>query len=436
MFEITAIIALIFANGIFAMSEFAVVAARKSRLQDWAERDSRAKAALELANNPNQFFSTVQIGITLVGILAGAFGGRTLANELAPYLRDRAIVGPYSDAVAVAIVVICITYFSVVLGELVPKRIALGHAEGIARLIARPMQVLSALSGPIVWLLTVSTDTIFRAIGSRPAAEPPVTEEEIKRLVQQGAQAGVFEAAEQDLIEAVIALGDKSARTLITPRTQIVWLDVTDSIDSIRRKISESGHSRFPVCRGSLEDVVGVTQAKDMLSNSLEGKPIDLNSSIQQPVFVPRSLTALQVLEHIKRSGSHLVLVVDEYGGIEGLLTHHDILEAIAGEIPFSEKESHRAAVQRSDGSWLLDGMLAIDEFKEIFNLETLPGENKDAFQTLGGFLFTRMGRVPSVSDNLEWNNLRFEIVDMDGKRIDKVLVAEVPKNLASTDTQ
>ena len=202
----------------------------------------------------------------------------------------------------------------------------------------------------------------------------------------------------------------------------------------MRWKISESGHSRFPVCRGSLEDVVGVTQAKDLLSNSLEGNPIDLKSSIQQPVFVPRSLTALQVLEHIKRSGSHLVLVVDEYGGIEGLLTHHDILEAIAGEIPFSEKESQRGAVQRNDGSWLLDGMLAIDEFKEIFHLETLPGENKDAYQTLGGFLFTQMGRVPSASEYFEWHDLRFEIVDMDGKRIDKVLVAAVQNNPANTD--
>jgi len=202
----------------------------------------------------------------------------------------------------------------------------------------------------------------------------------------------------------------------------------------VRWKISESGHSRFPVCRGSLEDVVGVTQAKDLLSNSLEGNPIDLKSSIQQPVFVPRSLTALQVLEHIKRSGSHLVLVVDEYGGIEGLLTHHDILEAIAGEIPFSEKESQRGAVQRNDGSWLLDGMLAIDEFKEIFHLETLPGENKDAYQTLGGFLFTQMGRVPSASEYFEWHDLRFEIVDMDGKRIDKVLVAAVQNNPANTD--
>lgn len=204
----------------------------------------------------------MQIGITLVGILAGAFGGRTLAHELAPYISDVAIVGPYSNAVALAIVVICITYFSVVLGELVPKRIALGHAEAIARLIARPMRVLSALSGPIVWLLTVSTDTIFKIIGSRPTLEPPVTEEEIKRLVQQGAQAGVFEAAEQDLIEAVIGLGDRSARSLITPRTQIVWLDVTDSIESARRKISESGHSRFPVCRGSLENVIGITQER------------------------------------------------------------------------------------------------------------------------------------------------------------------------------
>lgn len=427
LFEVTAIILLIIANGIFAMSEMAIVAARKSRLRDWPERgNTGAKAALELADNPNQFFSTVQIGITLVGILAGAFGGRTLAHEITPYLSRIPLIAAYSDALAVAIVVLCITYVSVVLGELVPKRIALRHPEGIARLMASPMRVLSTLAGPVVWLLSVSTDGMFKLLGSQQTTVPPVTEEEIKTLVQQGAQAGVFEAAEQDLIESVIGLGDRSVRSLITPRTQIVWLDVNNSLESVGRKISESGHSRFPVCRGSLDDVIGVTQAKDLLSNSLRGKPGDLTSFIKEPVFVPGSMTALQVLQDIKRSGSHLVLVVDEYGGIEGLLTHHDILEAIAGEIPFSEKESQRSAVQRSDGSWLLDGMLAIDEFKDIFHLETLPGENKDAYQTLGGFLFTRMGRVPSVADRLEWNNLRFEIVDMDGKRIDKVLVAQL----------
>jgi putative hemolysin len=426
-FELVAIFLLILANGVFAMSEIALVAVRKSRLQAWAEKGNRkARAAVELAKNPNQFFSTVQIGITLVGILAGAFAGRTLARELASYLAAVPGVRVYNDAVAVGTVVVGITYFTVIFGELVPKRIAVSHAETISMLMAKPMLLLSRLSSPLVWLLTASTDLIFRLFGSRPAPEPPVTDEEIKALVQQGTAAGVFEASEQDMIEAVISLGDKSARALMTPRTQIVWLDVSDSLERIRTKITESGHSRFPVCSGSLDNVIGITQAKDLLGSCLHGQSIHLSASVQQPVFVPRTMTALQVLEHIKRSGTHLVLVVDEYGGVEGLLTHHDVLEAIAGEIPFDEKGTDpRRAVQRPDGSWLLDGMLAIDEFKEIFHLDSLPGENKDAYQTLGGFLFTQLGRVPTVADHFDWANLRFEIVDMDGKRIDKVLVSQ-----------
>ena len=427
VFEIVVIILLIVANGLFAMSELAIVAARKSRLQDWAENgNARAKSALELAENPNQFFSTVQIGITLVGILAGAFGGRTLASELSTYLSEIPAIQPYSTTIALGTVVICITYLSVVLGELVPKRIALRHAERIATWMAGPMRLLSAISSPVVRLLTASTDAIFRLIGSPPSQEPPVTEEEIRRLIEQGTAAGVFEESEQDMIEAVIELGDKSARALMTPRTQIVWLDQSDPVEEIRRRISESGHSRFPVGTGSLDNLVGITQAKDLLSSALQGKPIDLSSSLQPPVLVPRTLTALQVLDYIKGSGSHLVLVVDEYGGIEGLLTHHDVLEAIAGDMPFGETGTAPRAVQRADGSWLVDGMIPVDEFKEIFHLDSLPGEKQDAYQTLGGFIFTRMGRVPSVSESFEWNHLRFEIVDMDGKRIDKVLVSPV----------
>jgi putative hemolysin len=429
-FELIVIALLIIANGLFAMSELALVAARKSRLQDWAEKgNTRAKSALELAENPNQFFSTVQIGITLVGILAGAFGGRTLASELSTYVARIPALQPYSQPIALGIVVIGITYLSVVVGELVPKRIALSHAESIATSMAGPMRLLSAISSPVVRLLTASTDGIFRLLGSRTPQEPPVTEEEIRRLIQQGTAAGVFETSEQDMIEAVIELGDKSARALMTPRTQIVWLDESDSVDKISSKIAESGHSRFPVARDSLDNIVGVTQAKDLLANALTGKPIDLPASLQPPVLVPRTLTALQVLDHIKRSGSHLVLVVDEYGGIEGLLTHHDVLEAIAGDMPFGETGTRSKAAQRADGSWLLDGMIPVDDFKEIFDLDSLPGEKHDAYQTLGGFIFTRMGRVPTVSEYFEWNDLRFEIVDMDGKRIDKVLVSRVQKD-------
>lgn len=427
--EILIIFLLIVANGVFAMSEMAVVTARKSRLQDWANiGNSRARIALELAHAPNRFLSAVQIGITVVGILTGAFGGRTLANRLAAYLTVIPVIEPYSEAVGLGAVVLAITYFSLVIGELVPKRLALRHPEGIAAAMAIPMRALSRISYPVVLLLSISTDAVFGLFGKRAVQEPPVTEEEIKTLVQKGTEAGVFEESEQDMVEAVFRLGDRSARSFMTPRIQIVWLDLDDSLEQIREKISKSGHSRFPVSAGSLDQVKGAVQAKDLLANSLAGKPFNLETLLQQPLFVPRGVSALEVLEAFKESGKHIALVVDEYGGIEGLLTHHDILEAIAGEIPFSEKRAEPMAVQRPDGSWLLDGLLPVDEFKEIFHLESLPGEKKDAYQTLGGFLFTQMGRVPSVSDDYAWGNLRFEIVDMDGKRIDKVLVTLLPR--------
>jgi putative hemolysin len=423
--EIVIVLLLILANGIFAMSELAVVTARKSRLQDWARKGStRANAALELANAPNRVLSAVQVGITLIGILTGAFGGRTIADWLTRRLQSVAMLEPYSEAVGLALVVMAITYFSLVFGELVPKRFALRHPEGIATLVAIPLKIFAMISAPMVHLLTISTDAVFRLFGKQEVQEAPVTGDEINILVQQGTAAGVFKESEQDMVQAIFTLGDRSARSLMTPRTQIVWIDLNDPIEEIRRRIADSGHSRLPVARESLDQVSGIIQAKELLAEVLQEKPLNLESVLQQPFFVPRTVSALQVLESFKQSGKHIALVVDEYGGIEGLLTHHDILEAIAGEIPFSETAIERKAVQRDDGSWLLDGMLPIEDFKDIFNLESLPGENKDAFQTLGGFLFTQFGRVPSVADHFRWSDLRFEIVDMDGKRIDKVLVS------------
>ena len=319
-FEVVAIILLIVASGVFAMSETAVVAARKSRLLEWAEEgDNKAKAALELANQPNRFLSTVQIGITFIAILAGAIGGRTLADRLAARIGAISGMEFYGQAIALGVVVVGLTLFFVIMGQLFPKQLALRYPESIARFVAVPMRLLSVMAGPLVRLLNFSIDGVFTLLGSRPTNQPQVMEEELKSLIEQGTAAGVFEASEQDMMEAVIGLGDKSARALMTPRTQIVWFDLNDAPEQVRRKVSDSGHSRFPVCRGSLDDVAGVAQAKDLLSSALAGKPIDLSASLQQPAFVPRSMTALQVLEHIKRSGSHIVLVVDEYGGIEGL---------------------------------------------------------------------------------------------------------------------
>jgi putative hemolysin len=422
--EILIILVLIVINGLFVLSEMAVITARKSRLQDWIKRGNRrAKAALELALAPNRFLSAVQFGITLIGILAGAFAGRSVARWLAGYIAELPIIGPYHQQVALALVVLVITYFSLVIGELVPKRLALRHPETLATYVAYPLRWFTRICAPMVHLLSLSTDAVCRLFGRQQAGEPPVTEEEIKTLVQQGTEAGVFEESEQDMVEAVFRLGDKTARSLMTPRTQIAWLDLEDNPARSREKIIASGHSCFPVATGSLDTVHGVVLAKDLLAASLAGRAFDLKSSMQQPLFVPRTVTALEVLESFKQLGQHIALVVDEYGGIEGLLTPHDILEAIAGDIPFDGKPTDPKAVQRQDGSWLLDGMLSVDEFKEIFQLESLPGEKRDAYQTLGGFVFTRMGRIPAVSDFFDWNGLRIEVVDMDGKRIDKVMV-------------
>lgn len=425
--QIVIILLLILANGVFAMSEMAVITARKSRLQEWVKQgDRRAKAALELALAPNRFLSAVQVGITLVGILAGAFAGGRVAQFFAGFIAQVRVLNSYSEEIGLGLVVLLITYFSLVIGELVPKRLALRNPERIATYVAYPLRWFTRISAPMVHLLSISTDAVCRILGRPQVTEPPVTEEEIKTLVQQGTEAGVFQETEQDMVEAVLRLGDKTARSLMTPRNQIDWLDLTDSIDQIREKIVISGHSRFPVATESLDRVEGVVQAKELLTRSLGGQPLELKTVLHQPLFVPRTVSALEVLESFKKSGLHIALVVDEYGGIEGLLTHHDILEAIAGDIPFDGHPTDAKARQRHDGSWLLDGMLSVDEFKELFKLESLPGEKRDAYQTLGGFVFTRLGRIPNVADAFEWNGLRIEVVDMDGKRIDKVLVSPI----------
>jgi putative hemolysin len=431
--EITIILLLVLINGLFAMSEMAVVTARKSRLKDWADKGNvRAKTALELAHTPNRFLSAVQIGITLIGILAGAFAGRNVADRVAAYAAMVPMLQPFSAEIGLGSVVVAITYLSLVVGELVPKRLALRHPESVATLVAVPLNVFTRIASPAVHLLSISSDAVFRLFGKQQAQEPPVTEEEIKTLVQKGTEAGVFEESEQDMVEAVLRLGDKTARSLMVPRTQIAWLDVEDSIEEVREKVIQSGHSRFPVGTENLDNVIGIVQAKDLLANCLSGKALDFKALVQQPLFVPRTVSALEILELFKQSGKHIAFVVDEYGGIEGLLTHHDILEAIAGDIPVSERPTDPKAVQRDDGSWLLDGMLTIDEFKEIFHVESLPGEKKEAYQTLGGFVFRQLGRVPSVAESFDWSNLRFEVVDMDGKRIDKVLVRTVQTNIGA----
>jgi putative hemolysin len=422
--EIPIIILLIICNGVLAMSELAIVSARKTRLQQRADRgDIGARVALELANDPNQFLSTAQIGITLVGILAGVFGGATIAEKLAVSLGRLPLPAAYNKPVSIVIVVLSITYLSLVFGELVPKRVALNNAEEIASWLARPMRWLSVITNPVVRLLSASTEAVLRVLHVRPPAGPPVTEEEIRSVIKQGTEAGVLEETEHDMVENVFRLGDRPVSALMTPRPEVVWLDLNDSPEEIRRTLIESRHSHFPVCQSGLENVLGIARDKDLLARSLTGQPFDWQTLLRRPLFVPESTRALRALELLKQSATHIALVIDEYGGTHGLITYHDILEAIVGEVPALGHPEEPQAVQREDGSWLLDGMLSIDEFKQIVGIDKLPGEERGDYHTLGGLVMMHMERIPMAGDYFDFGGLRFEVVDMDGRRVDKMLI-------------
>lgn len=418
------ILTLTMLNGGFVLSELAIVAARKTRLEQSARAgEAGARTALELANAPNLFLATTQIGITLIGILTGAFGGVLLANRLENALNQLAPLAPYSHILSLGSVVIVLTYISLILGELVPKRLALHKPERIAALVAAPMCGLSNIASPLVRLLSFSTDAILRLLGVQASAQTPVTEEEIKIMLQQGTRAGTFEVAEQDMVEQVFRLGDRRVSALMTPRPEIIWLDLDDPLEINQQKIARQHHSYYLVCRGQFDNVIGIVHVKDILAASLDGKPIDLEALMRQPLFVPASMRALKVLELFKQKGVHLALAVDEYGVVQGLMTLNDIMEAVVGEIPAEDEPAHGGIVRREDGSWLMDGMLTIDQVKEHLDVAQLPGEEQLNFQTLGGFIMSQLGHIPAPADHFHWRHWRFEVVDMDGKRVDKVLV-------------
>ncbi len=434
--EIIIVILLIIANGLFAMSETAFVSARKVRLQQRANAgDAKAKAALELANAPNRLLSTVQLGITLISILSGAFGGATIAEAIAVYIRAIPWLAAYSNAIALALVVACITYLSLVIGELVPKRIALNNPERVAVSVVSLMRVLSSIATPFINLLSISTEGILRLMGIRPSNEPPITEEEINVLIEEGTQIGTFEAAEQDMIERIFRLGDRRVSSLMTHRPDVVWLDPADSLEEISQMIRESNFSRFPVCRESLDNVLGMVHVKDLLLQCMAGQPLDLLAVIQEPLYVIESTSTLKVLELFRKTGNEAALVVQEYGDIEGVITLNDILEAIVGDIS-SDNEENAQAVQRDDGSWLLDGTLPIDDVKNILHIRSLPEEESGGYETLGGFIMLELRRVPSPGDHFEWDRFRFEVVVMDGRRIDKVLVKPIKPNNSQAPTK
>lgn len=426
--ELGFILLLTMVNGAFAMSEIAVVSARKTRLQQTANAgDAGARIALDLANAPNLFLSTAQIGITLVSLLAGVFGGATIAQRLEAGLNQLAFLAPYSHVISLGVLVLALTYFSLIFGELVPKRLALHNPERIAALIASPMRGLSKIATPIVRLLSVSTDAVLRVLSIKASAETPVTEEEINIMMQQGTKAGAFEEAEQDMVEQVFRLGDRRVSALMTPRPDIVYLDLDDPLHVNQQKIARQHHTYYLVCRSNFDTVLGVVHVKDILAQSFSGEPIDFEPLLRPPLFVPESMRALKVLEQFKQSGVHVALVVDEYGVVQGLMTVNDILQAIVGEIPAADVPQRPDVIRRADGSWLVDGMLPLDQVKELLGVGKLPNEDQLNFQTLGGFMMSQLGHVPLPADHFDWREWRFEVVDMDGKRVDKVLIATKP---------
>ncbi len=431
--EILVIALLLLTNGVFSMSEIAIVSARKTRLQQMAETGNHnARLTLKLADDPNKFLATVQIGITLIGILSGAFGGATLARMMAVWLDTLPAIKPYSEAIGVAVVVIVITFLSLIIGELVPKRLALNNAERIAVTMVAPMNFLSMLASPLVKLLSLSTNFVLWLLKVKPTTEPNITQEEIEILIEQGTQSGALEETEQDILESVLRLDEQRVGAVMTARPQIIWLDLDDPPEVTQQKIILSPYSRFLLSKGDLDNLLGVVYAKDILEQRLTGRPMELSTLTRPPLFVPENMSTLKLLDLFKQKGTHVAVVVDEYGVIQGMVTDTDILESIVGDLPANDEPEEPEAILREDGSWLLDGMLSIDRLKKLFDIEKLPDEELGDYQTVGGFIIYYLESIPISGEWFECGNLRFEVVDMDGRRVDKVLVT--PKRPSEPD--
>jgi len=424
--HLSIILLLIIVNGFFAMAEIALVAARNARLRPLAEASNPgAQAALELKADPSRLLSTVQIGVTVIAILSGTFGEAPLGDRLQGQLESyQGFLARYAHVVSMAVVVIGISYFSLILGELVPKRIALVHPERIAAALGRIMRAIARVGAPIEWFLSASTNLVLRLMPLRSQGAAPVTDEEISFMLREGVATGHIPEAETAIVEMALRLGDRRASAVMTPRTQIESLDLDDPEEENRRKIRDSAYSRFPVVQGGSQQVIGIVQAKDLLIAALAGQPFDLRVATRPPLYLPNTVTALRVLEAFKTSGEPMALLVDEYGDLEGLVTQSDILEALVGDIPGSADADQRV-VRREDGTCLIDGMVGLDELRQVLAVSHLPGEDAD-FHTLGGYVMARLNRVPMVADRITAAGYRFEVVKMDGRRVDRVLVSPV----------
>ena len=433
--EIAILIALILLNGLFAMSEIALVTARKARLQKLIdEGDSGAAAAVKLGEDPTRFLSTIQIGITSIGVLNGIVGEAALAEPLAHWLVSLGVSQSYASFGATALVVITITYFSIVVGELVPKRIGQSYPETFARLVARPIHLLALATKPFVLLLSASTRALLRLMGVKETKGTPVTEEEIHAMLVEGTSAGVIESHEHTMVRNVFRLDDRQIGSLMVPRADIVCLDVDDSFEDNLRHIEESDHARFPVVQGGIENILGVINARQWLARALKDKSQSLREqSLQAPLYVPETITGMELLDNFRLSDVHMAFVIDEFGEVQGIITLQDLIEAITGEFQPRDPETSWA-VQREDGSWLLDGHIPVPELKDRLGLEEVPEEDRGRYHTLSGMIMLLTGALPRVADVVEWEGWKLEIVDMDGRAIDKVLAVRLPPQKEEAD--
>ncbi|GAP39441.1 hemolysin [Flexilinea flocculi] len=422
--ELLLLVVLIIINGLFSMTETAVVSLRKARLQKYIdEGNKKASIALDLSENPSDFFSTIQIVISLVGVVTGALGASAFSGGLAQYLKKIDLLKPVADTLALLLVSIGITYFSLVIGELIPKRLAISNPEKISMRMGGLMRSLSKVSKPLVAFLSWSTELGIKLIGVTESGALPVSEDEVKVMIEQGKQVGVFEETEQDIVESVFRMSDRTVDAMMTPRTELTWIDLDEPLEDSLSEILHSDDVFFPTVRGNADNVVGVISSKKLLDCYIRGDQIDLDTISETPLFIPESKPALSVLDDLRDSGKQVAIVMDEYGGFSGMITLIDILSELVGEVPGLNEGFDPQIVERADGSWLLDGQLDVDELKDTLDIKELPDEDRIGYQTLGGFILSQIGFIPSVGDSFVWEDYRFEIVDMDNRRIDKVLV-------------
>jgi putative hemolysin len=420
MIEIVILLSLIFINGLFVMAEISLVSARKTKLESMAEKgDERAKAALKLAENPELFLSTAQLGITLVAIFTGFYSAEKFSADLKPYVEHIAILKPYAGNISTVLIVIIVTFLSIIFGELLPKRTGLFRAEQIARVVARPMQILSRITHPIIWLLNTTSNLFFKLVDIKPSKDSNVTEDEIKAMIIEGTEQGEIEETEQEIIERVFHLGDRNITSLMTHRSDIIWFDMNENETLIKEKIFKEPHSFYPVCDAELDNIKGTVSIKDLY---VSDDNIPFKDIAVVPMFVPENNSAYQVLEKFKETKTHCCFIVDEYGSLLGMITLNDILDAIIGDLPQPDITDYEIK-ERGDGSFLIDGQIPFYEFLTHFDKAEWMNEGSHKFDTLAGFILHQLERIPETGETLKWKDFKIEIVDMDAQRIDKVLV-------------